>query len=72
MKKCRQTGITEIASILHLKVQEMPAIMKIDRKFNMKEIVNLFMDMFMDVTRIYYRHKKSFILTRKSWQYIIS
>jgi dolichol-phosphate mannosyltransferase len=42
-----------IASILHLKVQEMPVIMKIDRKFNMKEIVN----MFIDVTRICYRHK---------------
>ena len=42
-----------IASILHLKVQEMPVIMKIDRKFNMKEIVN----MLVDVTRICYRHK---------------
>jgi dolichol-phosphate mannosyltransferase len=42
-----------IASILHLKVQEMPVIMKIDRKFSMKEIVN----MFMDLTRICYRHK---------------
>jgi dolichol-phosphate mannosyltransferase len=42
-----------IASVLHLKVQEMPVIMKIDRKFSMKEIVN----MFMDVIRICYRHK---------------
>ena len=42
-----------IASIMHLKVQEMPVIMKIDRKFHMKEIVN----MFVDVTRICYRHK---------------
>jgi hypothetical protein len=42
-----------IASIMHLKVQEMPVIMKIDRRFNIKEIVN----MFMDVTRICYRHK---------------
>jgi dolichol-phosphate mannosyltransferase len=42
-----------IASVLHLKVQEMPVIMKIDRQFKMKEIVN----MFMDVTRICYRHK---------------
>jgi dolichol-phosphate mannosyltransferase len=42
-----------IASIMHLKVQEMPVIMKIDRQFNMKEIVN----MFVDVTRICYRHK---------------
>ena len=42
-----------IASILHLRVQEMPVIMKIDRKFKMKEVVN----MFIDVTRICYRHK---------------
>jgi dolichol-phosphate mannosyltransferase len=42
-----------IASVLHLKVQEMPVVMKIDRQFSMKEIVN----MFADVTRICYRHK---------------
>ena len=42
-----------IASILHLKVQEMPVIMKIERRFNTKEIMN----MFGDVMRIYYRHK---------------
>jgi dolichol-phosphate mannosyltransferase len=42
-----------IASILHLKVQEMPVIMTIERRFNTKEIVN----MFNDVMRIYYRHK---------------
>jgi dolichol-phosphate mannosyltransferase len=42
-----------IASILHLKVQEMPVVMKIDRQFNTKEIVN----MFVDVTRICYRHR---------------
>jgi dolichol-phosphate mannosyltransferase len=42
-----------IASVLHLKVQEMPVVMKIDRQFNMKEIVN----MFVDVIRICYRHK---------------
>jgi dolichol-phosphate mannosyltransferase len=42
-----------IASALHLKVQEMPVVMKIDRQFNIKEIVN----MFADVTRICYRHK---------------
>jgi dolichol-phosphate mannosyltransferase len=42
-----------IASILHLKVQEMPVIMKIERRFNTKEIVK----MFSDVMRIYYRHK---------------
>lgn len=42
-----------IAYILHLKIQEMPVTMKIDRKFDIKEIVN----MFMDVTRICYRHK---------------
>jgi glycosyltransferase involved in cell wall biosynthesis len=42
-----------IASILHLRVEEMPVIMKIDRRFNTKEIVN----MFGDVMRIYYRYK---------------
>ena len=42
-----------IASVLHLKVQEMPVVMKIDRQFNIKEIVN----MFVDLTRICYRHK---------------
>jgi glycosyltransferase involved in cell wall biosynthesis len=42
-----------IAYILHLKIQEMPVTMEIDRKFDIKEIVN----MFMDVTRIWYRHK---------------
>jgi glycosyltransferase involved in cell wall biosynthesis len=42
-----------IASILHLKVQEMPVIMKIDRKFSMKDIVN----MFVDVTRIWYKYR---------------
>jgi dolichol-phosphate mannosyltransferase len=42
-----------IASVLHLKVQEMPVVMKIDRQFNIKEIMN----MFIDVTRICYRHK---------------
>jgi dolichol-phosphate mannosyltransferase len=42
-----------IASILHLKVQEMPVIMKIDRRFNTKEIVN----MFLDVTRIWYKYR---------------
>jgi hypothetical protein len=34
-----------IASIMHLKVQEeMPVIMKIDRIFNIKEIVKMFVD----------------------------
>jgi glycosyltransferase involved in cell wall biosynthesis len=42
-----------IASILHLKVQEMPVIMKIDRRFNTKDIVN----MFIDVTRIWYKYR---------------
>jgi dolichol-phosphate mannosyltransferase len=42
-----------IASILHLKIQEMPVIMQIERRFNTKEIMN----MFGDVMRIYYRHK---------------
>jgi glycosyltransferase involved in cell wall biosynthesis len=44
-----------IASILRVKVQEMPVIMKIDKKFNMKEIAN----MFVDVARIFYRYKIS-------------
>jgi glycosyltransferase involved in cell wall biosynthesis len=44
-----------IASILHLKVEEMPVIMKIDRKFNTKEIVN----MFVDVARISYKYRIS-------------
>jgi glycosyltransferase involved in cell wall biosynthesis len=42
-----------IASILHLKVREMPVIMKIDRKFNAKEIVN----MLVDVIRICYKYR---------------
>jgi dolichol-phosphate mannosyltransferase len=42
-----------IASILHLKVQEMPVIMKIDRKFNTKEIAN----MLVDVARISYKYR---------------
>src|SRR5919106_4839228 len=42
-----------IASILHLKVHEMPVIMKIDRRFNTKEIVR----MLADVARISYKHR---------------
>jgi dolichol-phosphate mannosyltransferase len=42
-----------IASVLHLRVQEMPVVMKIDRQFRIKEIVN----MLMDVMRICYRYK---------------
>jgi dolichol-phosphate mannosyltransferase len=42
-----------IASILQLKVQEMPVIMKIDRKFKIKEIMN----MLLDVTRIWYKYR---------------
>jgi dolichol-phosphate mannosyltransferase len=42
-----------IASILRLRVQEMPVIMKIERRFNTKEIVN----MFLDVTRIWYKYR---------------
>jgi dolichol-phosphate mannosyltransferase len=42
-----------IASSMYLKVQEMPVTMKIDRKFNTKDIVN----MFVDVTRIWYRYR---------------
>jgi hypothetical protein len=42
-----------LASILHLKVHEMPVMMKIDRRFKIKEIVN----MFLDVTRIWYNYR---------------
>ena len=42
-----------IASILHLKVQEMPVIMKIDRGFKMKEILR----MFIDLIRIAYKYR---------------
>ena len=42
-----------IASMLQLKVQEMPVIMKIDRKFKIKEIMN----MLLDVTRIWYNYR---------------
>ena len=42
-----------LASILRLRVQEMPVIMKIDRRFNTKQIVN----MFLDVTRIWYKYR---------------
>jgi dolichol-phosphate mannosyltransferase len=42
-----------IASILRLKVEEMPVMMKIDRKFNMKEICR----MLVDVARISYKYR---------------
>ena len=42
-----------IASILRLKVQEMPVVMKIDRRFNTKEIVK----MLVDVARISYKYR---------------
>ena len=42
-----------IASILHLRVQEMPVIMKIERKFNTKDIMN----MFVDIIRIWYKYR---------------
>jgi dolichol-phosphate mannosyltransferase len=42
-----------IADILQLKVEEMPVMMKIDRKFRIKEIAN----MFVDVARISYKHR---------------
>jgi dolichol-phosphate mannosyltransferase len=42
-----------IASILKLSVQEMPVILKIDKKFKIKEIVN----MLTDVARITYRYR---------------
>jgi len=42
-----------IASILRLRVQEMPVILMIDKKFKIKEIVN----MLMDVARITYRYR---------------
>jgi glycosyltransferase involved in cell wall biosynthesis len=42
-----------IASIMHLKIQEMPVIMSIDRRFNIKEV----MKMFVDVARITYEYR---------------
>jgi dolichol-phosphate mannosyltransferase len=42
-----------LASILHLKIHEMPVIIKIERRFNVKDIVN----MFMDLTRISYKYR---------------
>ena len=42
-----------ISSIMRLKVQEMPVVMKIDRKFNIKEIIR----MFVDVARISYKYR---------------
>jgi glycosyltransferase involved in cell wall biosynthesis len=42
-----------IASILQVRIKEMPVIMKIERKFNAKEIVN----MFIDLTRIWYKYR---------------
>jgi hypothetical protein len=42
-----------IASIMHLRIQEMPVILKIDRKFNIKEIIR----MFVDVVRISYKYR---------------
>jgi dolichol-phosphate mannosyltransferase len=42
-----------IASILHLKVHEMPVVMKIDRRFNTKDIVK----MLADVARISYKYR---------------
>ena len=42
-----------IASIMHLKVHEMPVIMNIDRRFNIKEVIN----MFLDVARISYKYR---------------
>jgi dolichol-phosphate mannosyltransferase len=45
--------VLAIASILHLKVQEMPVIMKIDRRFKMKEVLR----MFIDLIRIAYNYR---------------
>ena len=42
-----------IASIMHLKIQEMPVIMSIDRRFNIKEVIK----MFVDVIRISYKYR---------------
>jgi glycosyltransferase involved in cell wall biosynthesis len=42
-----------IASISHLKIHEMPVIIKIDRRFNVKDIVN----MLVDLTRIFYKYR---------------
>jgi hypothetical protein len=36
-----------------LKIHEMPVIIKIERRFNVKDIVN----MFMDLTRISYKYR---------------
>jgi hypothetical protein len=55
-----------IASIVHLKVQEMSIVMKIDRQFNTKEIVK----MFVDVKHEFLTDIESFMLTRKNWRYI--
>jgi dolichol-phosphate mannosyltransferase len=45
--------VLAIASILHLKVHEMPVIMKIDRRFKMKEVLR----MFIDLIRIAYKYR---------------
>jgi dolichol-phosphate mannosyltransferase len=42
-----------IASILHIEVQEMPVIMMIDRRFKMKEVLR----MFIDLIRIAYKYR---------------
>jgi glycosyltransferase involved in cell wall biosynthesis len=42
-----------IASILHLKVHDMPVIMKIERRFSTKDLMN----MSMDITRIWFRYR---------------
>jgi hypothetical protein len=52
-----------IASILHLKVQEMPVIMNIERRFKAKDIVN----MFMDVTRIWYKYRIAHLYQSQIW-----
>jgi glycosyltransferase involved in cell wall biosynthesis len=42
-----------LASILHLKIHEMPVIIKIERRFNVKDIVK----MLIDLTRISYKYR---------------
>jgi glycosyltransferase involved in cell wall biosynthesis len=42
-----------LASIMHLQIQEMPVVMRIDRGFKVRDIVN----MFMDVIRISYKYR---------------
>jgi hypothetical protein len=46
-----------IASIRHLRIRRMPVILKIDRRFKVEDIVNIFID----VTRIWYKRKVAYV-----------